>query len=152
MRSRSEDEDASAVRRRERTRGARILVVGAALALAGYVALNVAFLAFAPMLHRLRCEVTVVDAGGASVSDVAVVLVGDDGAPLGTPAVTDARGIATLELVVQAQPAWAFPRIGTFDPRVSVAPVDAELARPLRVGAVSARDPHARIELVVRGR
>lgn len=148
----SEDEGTSAVRRRQRMRGARILVVGAALVLAGYVALNVAFLAFAPMLHRLRCDVTVVDAGGASVSGIAVVLVGDDGGSLGTPAVTDAHGIATLELVVQAQPAWAFPRVGTVDPRVSVATVDAESARPMRVAPVSARDPHARVELVVRGR
>lgn len=130
----------------------RILVVGGALALAGYVALNAAVLAFAPMLHRLHCDVHVVGADGAPAAGVEVAFVGEDGQPRGAPGVTDAHGRASLELVFQQQAAWAFPRCGEIDPAAWVTCTRPRGAERVRVGRVSSRDPRTSVELVVAAR
>lgn len=76
-----------------------------------YVACNLMFVGFAPILHDLEVQLTVRDVHGRPVADAQVSWIGSSDTPIGC---TDAFGELKFSQTVQEQPYWLLPPIGSF--------------------------------------
>lgn len=84
-----------------------------ALVVVAYVVLNVAVIAFAPVLWHVDVEVDVVDAGGGGApAGTRVELQSRAGGSLGQVQALEPGRTVVLDLVHQQQPTWMWPRFG----------------------------------------
>ena len=94
-----------------------------------YVLLNLGMANFATMIHELRLRVEVVDAGGAPITGATVVELARLHVEERLLGATTTEGVVVLDEMVQQQPLWVWPKIGSFDFR----------DRTLRVAAAGRR-------------